>query len=363
MKQWCGVAISVVASVVTSVVVSGVVSGVVLSARQVPATSPILGVGNFIHAVEDLDRSLAFYRDTLGLELQGPANPSANPGANAPPPAGPRPFIATPEILRLYDSAGGRYRVASTLVQGSPMRAELVEFTDLERKPAKRSLQDPGATTLILTVRDIDAAFTQAKFKGATVVTATEAPLAIADEHGFARAVLLQDPDGFFVQLVQRDTLPPASAPPGNVIAVGFGVTVDDMDRTVATFRDVLGFKTTLDPQDHDGARLQLMGNPDAFYRRTVAVVPGSSFEVEFLELHGLNRRQIRSRPRDPGSAILRLRVADIDATIATLDKAGVTVASAEGMPVTVAGAATTQRYAILRTPDHFFVQLVQVVP
>ena len=319
---------------------------------QIPASEHIVGVGNFIHAVNDVEESIAFYRDALGMEVQA--------GANGAPPPSPRPFIATPEILRLYDSVGGQYRTASALVQGSPMRAELIEFKDLERRAAKRSIQDPGAAALVLTVRDMDTVFTQLKFKGAKVVSETGAPVTVVDERGPARTVLVQDPDGFFVKLVQRETPPPTGAPAGNPIDVGFMVIVDDMDRTLNIFRDILGFKVTVDPQDHDDARLSMMGVFTAFYRRATAIVPGTSFEVEFMEIHGLDRRLVKSRPRDPGSAILRLRVADIEKAIAALGKAGVTVVSTDGQPVTVAGAANSQRFAIAQTSDNFFVQLVQ---
>jgi catechol 2,3-dioxygenase-like lactoylglutathione lyase family enzyme len=329
------------------------VAAVAALGAQIPASEHVIGVGNFIHAVADLDQSLAFYRDAVGMELQAPANGAA--------PQVPRPYIATPEILRLYDAVGGQYRVASTLVQGSPMRAELIEFKGLERRPAKRSLQDPGAAALVLTVRDIDAAFTQLKFKGATVVTETGAPVTIVDERGRARAVLVQDPDGFFVELIQRETPPPPTAPPGNIIDVGFLVSVDDMNRTLNVFRDILGFQTTSDPEDNDDARLSMMGVFTAFYRRELAVVPGTSFQVEFIEIHGLNRRLVRPRPRDPGAAILRLRVADIEKTASALDEAGVKVVSTDGKAVTVAGA-NTQRFAIAQTSDNFFVQLVQQI-
>ena len=319
---------------------------------QIPASEHIVGVGNFIHAVNDVEESIAFYRDALGMEVQT--------GANGAPPPSPRPFIATPEILRLYDSVGGQYRTASALVQGSPMRAELIEFKDLERRAAKRSIQDPGAAALVLTVRDIDTVFTQLKFKGAKVVSETGSPVTVVDDRGPARTVLVQDPDGFFVKLVQRETPPPAGAPAGNPIDVGFMVIVDDMDRTLNIFRDILGFRVTVDPQDHDDARLSMMGVFTAFYRRATAIVPGTNFEVEFMEIHGLNRRLVKSRPRDPGSAILRLRVADIEKAITALGKAGVTVVSTDGQPVTVAGAANSQRFAIAQTSDNFFVQLVQ---
>jgi len=34
--------------------------------------SAVVGVGPFLHIISDLDQSLAFYHDTLGLELTGP---------------------------------------------------------------------------------------------------------------------------------------------------------------------------------------------------------------------------------------------------------------------------------------------------
>lgn len=337
MKNWlAGTALVVLAA--TSV-----------GGQALPPSEHIVGVGNFIHVVADLERSVAFYRDALGMEM-------------AAAPAGPRPFIATPEILRLYDIVGGRYRTASAVVAGSPMRAELIEIADVERRAATRRMQDPGGGILILTVRDIEAAFAQAKFRGAEVVTEARVPISIKDEHGTGRVVMLQDPDGFFVQLVQRDTPVPATAPAGNIIDVGFAATVDDMDRTMRIFRDSLGFKVTPDPTDHDDARLSLLGVFTAFYRRVWTVVPGSSFQADFIEVHGLDRRQVRTRPRDSGSTIFRLRVADIDKAIFELARAGVKVVSTDGQPVTLAGAANTQRYAILETPDHFFIQLVQVV-
>ena len=92
-------------------------------------------------------------------------------------------------------------------------------------------------------------------------------------------------------------------------------------------------------------------------------MVPGTSFQVDFLEVHGLDRRHITSRPRDPGSAILRLRVSDIDKAIQALAAQNVVVVSTDGAPVTVVGAAQTQRYAIARTPDGYFIQVVEQRP
>ena len=37
----------------------------------------VLGVGNFIHVVSNLDKSIEFYRDGLGLEMTGAPGPRA----------------------------------------------------------------------------------------------------------------------------------------------------------------------------------------------------------------------------------------------------------------------------------------------
>jgi hypothetical protein len=52
-------------------------------AAQTPTSAPtgdVLGVGNFVHIVADLDHSLAFYRDVLGLAVT-PSPPFASDGA------------------------------------------------------------------------------------------------------------------------------------------------------------------------------------------------------------------------------------------------------------------------------------------
>ena len=50
----------------------------------------VTGVGNFSHIVTNLDKSLEFYRDVLGLELAAPA----------------RPFDGNPAIMKLGDTPG-----------------------------------------------------------------------------------------------------------------------------------------------------------------------------------------------------------------------------------------------------------------
>src|ERR1051325_11700065 len=74
----------------------------------------VLGVGNFIHVVANLDRSIEFYHDAIGLEMTG-----------AP---GPRAFSVNAVVSSLYDAPGAQSRVASFKIPDSPMAVEIVEF-------------------------------------------------------------------------------------------------------------------------------------------------------------------------------------------------------------------------------------------
>ena len=312
----------------------------------------VIGVGNFIHNVSDLDKSLAFYHDVLGMDLQRAAGPPAT---------GPRPFVDTPEILNLYNALGGQFRVGTAMVPESPMRAELVEFKDVDRKPVRPRIQDPGASIFVLAVRDLTPILARIKNSKAAVITTGGDSVLVA---GGSRAILVQDPDGFFVELVQANPEPVTKAPKdSNFIGVSFAFTVSDAERMARVFKNALGFDPRTGAFEKDKAQGQLLGLRGAQIRRTKALVPGTSFQVEFLEFKGIDRKPVHSRPQDPGSAVLRLVVRDADSAVKLLDAAGIKIASAGGNIVKLPGANANLRAAIAGAPDNLFVQVLQTGP
>src|SRR5262249_40010671 len=94
----------------------------------------ITGVGNFSHIVADMEKSLAFYRDVLGLELVGPV----------------RPFSANPDIIKLINVPGAQSRYVTLRVPGSEMGVEIIDYQGIERQPVHPRFQDPGAANLIV---------------------------------------------------------------------------------------------------------------------------------------------------------------------------------------------------------------------
>jgi catechol 2,3-dioxygenase-like lactoylglutathione lyase family enzyme len=263
-----------------------------LPAQLSAPPSPVVGVGTFIHVVANLDKTMHFYGDGLGLELNGPP--------------GPRAFSTNAIVENLYNAKGSQSRVAVFKIPGSPLGVEFVEFQDARQQPFRPGIQDPGASVLTLAVRDVDS----------VMVKLREDATQLVGNKG-----IIKDPDGFYVQLVQGTS------------GARLSLTVDRMDRTLHLFRDLLGFQP----------------------RGTTAKVPGTDFEVEFIEFKGVDHPPVSVDIHDTGAGVLRLVVRDVDALLQNLKTAGVPVVTAGGVPVSVG----ERHFVILRDPDNFFFQLV----
>jgi catechol 2,3-dioxygenase-like lactoylglutathione lyase family enzyme len=161
---------------------------VLLSAALMPAQteSPVVGVGPFLHMVSDLDHSLAFYRDTLGLELTGPA--------------GEHKFTDNPAVANLYGVPGKQFRAAVLKISGSAMGIELVQWGEV-RKPKGELISGLGVATLVLRRAGI--------------------------------AQTLHDPDGLPVELEQSEN-------PGAYLSV----SAKDVGNATALYDSLLGLKS-----------------------------------------------------------------------------------------------------------------------
>lgn len=274
-------------------------SGAAALFAQVPASNaPVVGVGNFIHVVSNLDKTMEFYGGRLGLE------PSGAPGRGA--------FSPNAVVEHLYDAKGSQSRVAAYKVPGSPVGLEFVEFQGIAQKAVRPRGQDPGASVMTVPVRN-------------SVI-------------GGGDTALVQDPDGFFVQLVREGQ--PAK----------LSLTVDDMDRTLRLFRDLLGFQPGSEQRAANGI------GPHPWTSRAIAAkVPGTAFEVTFVEYSGAERKPASPAIHDPGAGVLRLLARDGYPLLDKLKAAGVPVVSAGGQPMSIG----TRQFAILRDPDNFFIQIV----
>ena len=312
-----------------------------------PAGDVVVGSGNYSPIVQDLDKAIDFYGGLLGLTVPPPATP------------GPRPVNTDPALLNMFGMPGAQLRFVTARIPGATVGVEMVEVRGLDKKAVHPRPQDPGGTTLILIVRDINAAFAPLKRAGVPIVTPGGEPLAFGQNNS-VRGVIVEDPDGHYVELLQPNPLPETTAPEGsNVIGARVRMTVADTEQTMRVYRDVLQFQ----PQIGNFGTiplLDLMGLKGAQLRLTNAQVPGSPLRLEFIELKGVDRTPIRPRLQDPGATRFQLRLRDLDATISKLKTSGSAVVSTGGAPATLNGGV---RAAIMPDPNGLFFVLLQAAP
>src|SRR4051794_602173 len=154
-----------------------------------PATAAVTG---FFHAgvtVSDMDRSLRFYHDALGLEI---ASDAITGGEHA---------------QRIWNLPVTTVRVVFLRVPASNALIELFEFRDIERHAASARPCDFGAGHLCLFADDLDALY--ARLDGLGYTSRSGGVVTIGHgRHAGAKAVYVIDPDGYHVELYQRARTP-----------------------------------------------------------------------------------------------------------------------------------------------------------
>ena len=152
---------------------------------QAPAPpGDVVGVGGFSHIVDNVERSVAFYRDVLGLEMPNP----------------PRPFDSTPWIIAMGNTPGAQSQPAILHIPGSKLGVELIDYKDIDRKAVHPHFQDPGAASLILTVRDMDAMMAKLKEAHAHINSKGGEPATLKGANGSVGHVVFVQDSGRFLR-------------------------------------------------------------------------------------------------------------------------------------------------------------------
>jgi catechol 2,3-dioxygenase-like lactoylglutathione lyase family enzyme len=301
----------------------------------------VVTFGNFIHNVASLEKSAAFYQDALGLELTGQA------------PVAQRPFAPNAPVAKLYGTPGSSMRGFTVRLPDNPGGLEFNQFQNAAgQKTIAPRVQDPGATVVVLKVRSLDMALAKVREAGATVVTTGGVPA--------GKTVVVKDPDGFYVELLEADNAADSKAT-GNVIGSGMMISVNDLGQTVHLYRDLIGIPLKVDAAFAKNKELsEILGVVGARYRHAAGYIPGTMFQVDFVEFKGIDRKMGRTQPYDLGSSNLRVRVTDAGSFVKNLQAAGVKVASTGGEPISLNNNVTT---CILTDTNNFFFQIMSAAP
>src|SRR6185295_3510103 len=166
-------------------------------------------------------------------------------------------------------------------VAGTRVTVEIMEIQDVDHRTLPMRIQDPGMATLVLIVRDLEAALAHVNEAKLQIVTPNQKPVALA---GGAHAVLIRDLDDRFIEIRQPANAEGTSA--GNIIEHRLSIAVADLDRTTRLYRDALGFTVETATATEAGTRA-LTGLSKAKIRSARAQAPGSMLWIEFVEYSG----------------------------------------------------------------------------
>jgi catechol 2,3-dioxygenase-like lactoylglutathione lyase family enzyme len=299
--------------------------------RDSSVAPTVVGLYNWVHSTADAERAFAFYRDVLGLEL------AASPFVpNAVAPEGIRPWsavVADELIWNLTDTRGSRARTVFMRASNTPFGLELSEFIEITRTERAANPYDPGASRLVLSVRDLDAVATKLAARGAPIVTLGAAPVTVRGRP----ALLARDPDGYLVELWQATSSEIANADsPGEIVATAIGLTVEDTERALGLYRGLLGFAVR-ETRQGDAGELALNGLGAGRLEQTVTVIPGTAIQVVFADFvlpDGTTAEPFRWNIQDVGSPQFQLEVRGLDPLIERTLGAGYRALSVGARPI-----------------------------
>jgi glyoxylase I family protein len=135
------------------------------------------------------------------------------------------------------------------------------------------------------------------------------------------------------------------------------GITVSNLERSLAFWRDVLGFELSHRAHQTGELAAEITGVPGA--EILIAVVKAPGHKIELLEYHAPpDRKPADLRPCDVGSVHIALRVDDLDAVLERIIASGW---KAAGKPQTLtAGPNAGKRVIYVRDPDGTTIEFMQ---
>jgi lactoylglutathione lyase len=136
------------------------------------------------------------------------------------------------------------------------------------------------------------------------------------------------------------------------------GLQVADLERSLAFYRDLLGFELVFQWNPQAAYIGTLVGYPGVDLHAAILRVPNSEIFLELLEYRNVERRPVDTGTANPGTAHTAYFVDDMDAMYERLVAAGVRAVSAPVSPTI--GPNVGGKAVYLMDPDGIRVELIQ---
>jgi catechol 2,3-dioxygenase-like lactoylglutathione lyase family enzyme len=323
----------------------------------------VLRAGHLGRELGDTQNIIHFYSDLIGLGLMGPRD-------------APRRFMvshALAEFAELGEGAENAYdsvsRVALMPIPGTAgtaggidMTIEAIEIKGIKIGRYNPPMSDPGASYLKLIVPDLDKTLAALKDERVPIITVGGNPVELASWPGLTgkiRAVFVRDPDGYPVQLTEITPAPETTAPAGSrVLGARVTIVVDDLEATCRLYQSLVGpdFKFWLSPTRMGDKTYQTLTNTPGQFRIAMAMVPGSSVVMEFIEYPNHNKRFKKGYIQDAGTAHFLFMAKDDDVMIGRVHAAKLHTLSKSNVPVYLS---PTVRSFFVPDPQGFWLEFM----
>ena len=322
----------------------------------------VLRPGHLGRQITDVELTTHFYHDLIGLELIGKRDQ-------------PRPFFINKglqEVAELAQGVKNPYLQTSRVVLlpipgtaampgGAEMTIEAIQIEGIPKRRFNPPLTDPGASYLTLIVADLDKTLAVLKSERFPVITEGGNPVELSNWPGISgkiRAVMVRDPDGYPVELMQITPAPPTTAAPGsNVVGARVSIVVDNLEKTARLYQSLVGpdFKWWLSPW-MGGAEYEKLTGTRGQFRMAQAMVPGSPVVMQLIEYKNHSKNFARPYFQDAGAAHFLFMSKDDDVMLQRVKAAHLHTESTSDAPVFIS---KTTRMFFVGDPQGFWLEFM----
>ena len=320
-----------------------------VAAASVPGVEAVASVGL---TVSNMDRSIAFYRDVLQFEKVSDVE------------------VAGEDVERLQGVFALRMRVVTMNLGGESL--VLTEYLAPRGKgrPEEARSNDRWFQHVAIIVSDMERAYRS--LRAHDVEHVSPGPQRLPDWNpnaGGIEAFYFRDPDGHALEILKfpKGKGDPKWHQPTDRLFLGIdhtAIVVSDTERSLAFYRDVLGFQVAGASENYGPEQERLNSVFGARVRITALRAPNGGPGVEFLEY--VSPGGGRPTPSDAQANDLmhwqtRLQVASVDAAVARLRRAGAAFVSPGGVALREPSLGILKG-ALVRDPDGHALELVEPV-
>ncbi|KAH0175116.1 hypothetical protein KCU67_g415, partial [Aureobasidium melanogenum] len=285
------------------------------------------------HVVANLTKTVAFYRDIIGLEVLSEDSD----------------YMVDTSYSQLTGTWGGLYKQASIAIPNQAWTYQLIQYAGLNKHAIKNREQDPASSGLTLTVKNSTAINAVLAENNATTINGKSVPVGGAS--GTTSTVWVYDPDNYMIELVQRSGVsdyftvpkPKVTTGPGMkyVVRGQLDLTMYNYTQALKFYKDILefnitaGFSYLIGPNKYE----QVGGIGSVFGIRenvTWAAVTGNCDPItryEYYEYDDLSRISLIYPIQDPGVGVTTYTVTRLDCVVSQIKKANFAIVTPGGWP------------------------------